>query len=537
MAFIRIERKKSGNYIRLVESYRSEGKVRHRVIASLGKESDYTPEMLQNMGKRLYELGGGDIQKLLLGDFFHEIGCYNYGFVQAVNKGLKHYDLERILTSISRRHRLQFDLISTIKLLLCERLCDPVSKRSSYVNQNDYLGLKPVDLQHIYRSLDYLAQHQEAFQTQIFQTDRDLFTQRLDVVFYDVTTFYFDSQRIEEESLRQIGFSKDGKVGKTQVVLGLLIDRQKRPIGYELYAGNQYEGHTLTDALARLQKKYQIQDVIIVADRGMLNKDNLQAIQTAKYGFIVGERLKNFPKKIQTELLNLENYQAQWTYAKNGETILLRYHTIDYQGRKIIATYSEKRAKKDKADREVRLQKARKLLQNPSQISTKVGRFFIKKQGKQSYLLDEEKIAQSQKYDGFIAISTNKQTLENQEILDQYRHLFQIEHVFRTFKTHLEVRPMFHWNNRRIQGHFCLCYIAYAIEQFLLSKLQHQKEGFSENQLRKVLQKMQVSLLQQDQNQLFLRGAYAENTPFVIQKLNLSQIPNLIPKNKIISYL
>ena len=179
--------------------------------------------------------------------------------MQAVNKGLNYYGLERLLQSISRRHRLHFDLVSGIKLLLCERLCDPVSKRSSHQNQADYLGIESVDLQHIYRSLDYLAHHQEVFQAQIFQTDRDLFSQRLDVVFYDVTTFYFDSQRVKEESLRQIGFSKDGKVGKTQVVLGLLIDGQKRPMGYELYAGNQYEVHTLTDALVRLQKKYQFQ--------------------------------------------------------------------------------------------------------------------------------------------------------------------------------------------------------------------------------------------------------------------------------------
>jgi len=134
--------------------------------------------------------------------------------------------------------------VDVVLLLLVERLNDPCNKRSSFFHQNEYLGLPAVPLQHLYKSLDYLANHNRLIQQCIHQTGRNLFNQQLDVVFYDVTTFYFDSEVEKEEALRQKGFGKDGKVGKTQVVFEMLIDKYKQPIGYQLYRGDQWEGKT-----------------------------------------------------------------------------------------------------------------------------------------------------------------------------------------------------------------------------------------------------------------------------------------------------
>ena len=252
MAFLRVENKKSGSYIRIVESYRdTDGHSRHRILYNLGKVSDYTPEQLQRIGSRLYELGGGDL-KDLLGITTREKARLNYGFYQVYAEALAHYGLPRIFNRISNKHKLQFDFQNAALLMILERLQDPCSKRSTYFNQSEYLGIKPVGLQHLYRTLDKLADYNQLIQKQIFQTGRDLFNQRLDVVFYDVTTLYFDSDVEVEKELRQKGFSKDGKVGKTQILFCMLIDQDKQPIGYKVFKGDTFEGHTFEHAIKGL---------------------------------------------------------------------------------------------------------------------------------------------------------------------------------------------------------------------------------------------------------------------------------------------
>ena len=155
----------------------------------------------------------------------------------------------------------------------------------------------------IYRSLDYLYENQEPIKQLIYSKGRNLFNQKLDLVFYDVTTFYFDSD--VEDGFREKGFGKDGKIGNTIVAFGLLIDQNKQPVGYEVYHGKQYEGHTFSDAITRLKEKYQIDKVICVADTGMMNQDNLEEVQEAEYEYIFGERLKNLAQGIQNEILEL----------------------------------------------------------------------------------------------------------------------------------------------------------------------------------------------------------------------------------------
>lgn len=284
MASIIVDNKKSGKYLRIVESYRDEeGKSRVRTLYNLGKVD--SASSLRRIGERLYVLGGGDL-KQLLGQNLREEGRYNYGYYLIYSKIMRYYGLDRLLERIGKRKRLSYSLYQAVMLMLLERLHDPASKRSNYFNQQEYLGLEQVVLHHLYRSLDYLSAHNALIQQQIFQTGRDLFNQQLDVVFYDVSTFYFESSVEQEGKLRQKGFSKDGKIGDTQVVLAMLIDRYKQPIGYKLYAGNTFEGHTYQDMISALKKEYQIERVILVADRGMMSKDNLKVTGEQGYEFI-----------------------------------------------------------------------------------------------------------------------------------------------------------------------------------------------------------------------------------------------------------
>ena len=542
MSFLKVERKASGMYLRIVESYRNEeGKSCHRVVHSLGKVSDYTPDQLRSIGLKLYELGGGDVKALMSGSI-EELARYNYGYFQVYYKAFCHYGLDVIVKRIIRKHKIGFDLQSAVLLMLIERLQDPCSKRSNYINQSDYIGLEPVYLHQLYRSLDKLADYSELIQKQIFSTGRDLFNQQLDVVFYDVTTLYFESADEFEEGNRQLrkkGFSKDGKIGSTQVLFCMMIDRNKNPIGYQVFKGNTYEGHTLAHAITTLKNRYAIDKVIVVADRVMMSKVNIDTVTDCGYEFIVGDRLKNMSPKIKKQLLNLSTYKQEWIYTDNDqEAITIRYTTLQENGKTIIATYSAKRAKKDKYDRDQILRKAQTLLDKPELLKSKAGRYYLKPATPTSEedVVDEDKIKQQEKYDGFLAISTNSSVLTHTDILDQYKQLFKIEHCFRTFKSHLEMRPMFHWTDQRIEGHICLCFIAYTLQHYVLLKLQNFPIPVTESILRNMLDKMQVSLLQHNDEKVFLRSTPQPYELKLQQTLGLKQMPPIFSVQKFSKY-
>ena len=536
MAFLRKEKKGNATYLRIVQSYRSDdGKSKHRTLYNLGKAENYSPEALKKIGTALYRLGGGSIEELE-SNRLHEICRYNYGFVQVVRKLLKIYKLDSFLKSISKNKGLGFNMADSLTLLLSERLHDPVSKYSSYANQRDYLGIPHIELQWIYRSLDYLYENQEPVKRIIYNKGRNLFNQELDVVFYDVTTFYFDSSI--EDGFREKGFGKDGKIGKTIIIFGMLIDQNKQPVGYEVYRGKQYEGHTFTDALERLKKKYQIGKIICVADTGMMNKDNIKEVQESDYEYIFGERLRSMARNIQNEVLDLSKYKKLGvTDITEGKEIEILYYVTGYKGKRLISTYSSKRAAKDKAERDEKIERAKSFIANPSPLDKKAKTFFLKKDEKSRYSLDIEKIKRSERFDGFMTIATNNRVLSTADVLGAYKQLYKIEQSFRTFKTFLETRPMFHWTEHRILGHLALCYISFTLLNHLQLQLQKQGIPQSENQIRKALVKMQMSLISQDQKQYYLRSKTPEHAKQILKVLSIREIPDLIPKKVLNQYV
>ena len=536
MAFLRQDKKGTSTYLRVVQSYRDDdGNSKHRTLYNLGKAEDYSAEALQKIGQTLYELGGGNIEDLE-SKKLHELGRFYYGFPLVVQQLLKVYSLDRFLDGITRNSSLGFNLKESLTLLISERFHDPVSKRANYKNQSDYLGLAELDLHQIYRTLDQLQDHQEGIKRLIYNKGRNLFNQKLDVVFYDVTTFYFESSK--EDGFREKGFGKDGKIGNTIITFGLLIDQNKQPIGYEVYHGKQYEGHTFTDAIKQLKKKYQIDKVICVADTGMMNKDNIEETIQNEYEYIFGERLRNISEYKQDEILDLTKYETlQIEDETSGETISVKYHITEYKGKKLITTYSEKRAAKDRSEREEKIEKAKAFLAKPETLGKKAKRHYLKQEGKNEYILDQDKINWCERFDGFLTVATNNKDLSTAEILHAYKQLYQIEQSFRTFKTFLETRPMFHWTPKRILGHLAMCYISFTLLNCLQQKLKRQGTPQSENQIRRNLIKMQMSLIRQSEHEYYLRSKTEEGARQIMKVLSIKEFPDLILREKINQYL
>ena len=520
MAFLRVEKKKSGTYLRIIQSYKDNGKPKHKTLYSLGKVEDYPSDQLQRIAEKLLELSGAKIEDII-GDELQEIRRVNYGYALVIKHLWKTFNLDKWVKQVNLKHRIKFNWLSVLELMIAERLNEPCSKLASFEHQQEYIGFsdEPMDLHHFYRTLDLLSEEQESLKSHLFKAQQNLFTTKLDVVFYDVTTLYFDSQNVEENQLRQKGYSKDGKAHKTQVVLGLLVDKMRNPITYQIYQGNTYEGGTMIKALEDLKEKFPIDKVIAVADSAMIDKKNRDYMESSQgIDYIIGDRIKNLPKTIAEELI-ASNNQKKVTESSSKYT----YHEVKHQNRRIICTYSEKRARKDRKQREKLIEKANKLLENPSKLKQSkkrgAGR-FIKQESEEKYSIDLDKIKADQKWDGFKALSTTTD-LKPDQVIEKYTDLFEVEHAFRSLKSQLQIRPVYHWTDKRIEGHIAMCFMAYTfLNNIRLST------SLTEKEVVRTLDKMQLSEVKEKNKSesIYLRSKIDDHQNKLIKNLKI-QVP------------
>lgn len=407
-----------------------------------------------------------------------EATMLNYGYL-AYAEILERLGIASCLRSIHDKSKISFQFTDTAFLMAAQHLLRPRSKLATYERQDSYLGRKKVKLQHLYRTLDKLCEEKEFIENELFERNYRVYGQKVDVVFYDVTTFAFESVIADE--LKNFGFSKDCKFNEVQVVMGLLMDTNGLPIGYELFAGNTFDGKTLVKSLENIKKRFGINRVIIVADRGINSKGNLNLIKEAGYGYIVASKIRIMSKKILTEIFD----QSSYTSLKDEDGDTFSYKTISFLNtftdenkekhlleESLVVSFSEKRAKKDRSDRERLIEKAKKLLQNPENIKAsnkRGGRKYLSDSSPQeaTWELDEKKIAQDTCFDGYYDIQTSEKELSALEVMDAYHTLWKIEESFRITKSTLEVRPVFHWTPKRIRGHFVLCFLSFMMERKL----------------------------------------------------------------------
>jgi transposase len=527
--FIKMNKSKNYVYVQLVRAYREGGKNKHKVLFNFGRLDELKDSLsLEKVAKKLLTLSGVNSTY----EVFNEAEIFNWGYL--VYKNLwQRFELDTMLSDIQVRSRSKFDLNNACFLMAVQHLLSPGSKLSTYNDQQRYAKLPGVDLNHLYRSLDILSDNKEAIELHLFNKNRDLFNMRVDIVFYDVTTFHFESTK--KDDLKDFGFSKANKVNEVQVVLGMLMDCEGRPIGYELFSGNTFEGKTLEKALNTIEKRFGIRNVIIVADRGLNSKLNLKQIVDKGYGYIVASRIKSLKKETQEKIFN-GGYQTLSgdisykvidhvnSFKKGGEVVKLF--------EKLIITYSKGRAEKDRQDRKRFLEKAQILLSNKSLIKSsnkRGGKKYIKEVGHADWILDEAALAKDVKFDGYYAIQTSNQNLNVETILDAYHSLWKIEESFRIMKTTLEVRPIFHWTENRIKGHFVMCFLAFLLERTLEFRLKENRIEATPNKIREALNNMQFAAINFNNQKLFIKTKGTELGPKILRILRIKPPKNVTP--------
>ena len=336
--------------------------------------------------------------------------------------------------------------------LVITRLFHPGSKLKAI----DYLfRFLNVDLQvdEIYRFMDKLSgQLKEQVEQIAFEHTKSVLGGEISIVFYDLTTLHFEAA--DEDDLRRTGFSKVGKHKNPQIYLGLMVGLDGFAIGYDVFEGNIYEGHTLLPTIQKFEERYNLDKPVIIADAGLLNRDNISMLEANGYQYILGARIKNETQKVKDEIL-----EEQW---QDGHSISIR------KGKKqrIVVAYTDKRAAKDRHNRERGLNRLEKSLKRgrltKANINNRGYNKYLKLTGDVQVEIDYDKYNADQRWDGLKGYITNT-SLRAKQIIDNYNNLWLIEKAFRISKTDLKIRPIYHRLRHRIEGHICISFTAYSI--------------------------------------------------------------------------
>ena len=325
--------------------------------------------------------------------------------------------------------------------LVIARLAFPLSKLKTIEYLYRYQGII-LDLDTVYRFLDKLnTELKDQIEQISFKHTLKVLNGNLSIMFYDMTTLYFEAS--DEDDLRKTGFSKDGKHSNPQIYLGLLVGLGGYAVGYDIFEGNIYEGHTLMPTIEKISKKFNLSKPIIVADAGLLNNENIKSLELQEYEYILGARIKNESK---------ENKEKMLSASFEDES----YITLESGNAKLIVQYSSKRAKKDEHNRKRGLKNLENKIKSgkltKQNINNRGYNKYLKMEGEISISIDEEKFKSDQKWDGLKGYITNC-NLAPSVIIENYKNLWQIEKAFRMSKTDLKIRPIYHRVRKRIVAH------------------------------------------------------------------------------------
>jgi len=498
-----------------VESYREGKKVRQKIISSLGVvRDDEDRERLINVGHALInKLRSEANTQLNLGISEGEenkdipksrtkfvdprllvhVRSTPCGFEDVYGAMSKKIGFEKLLQDLDKGSRRDFLVGEIIPALVYKRLQEPASKRRSLYLEATERGAKPFELHQVYRAMDTLLPFSGEIQKLAYNSATDLLNQKVECFFYDATTLYFES--VLPDEVKDFGFSKDGKFNQVQTLLVLVVTDEGIPVGYEIFSGKTGEVSTFQTAIEKLSQRFEITKCTIVCDRGMLSGPNLKfAAEDKKMYYIVGEKLRQLPKKFHETIFDKSSYQAP------GEILIREMDHPKREGARLILCFSAERAKKDRRDRERLLTKLRKRFEKQTKPKD-----FVSNAGVKKYLVIEggtpslnlAAIAKEEKWDGFYGIVTNHPSLSSTDVLHQYKGLWQVEATFRVAKHELRTRPIFHWSPDRIRAHVLICFIALVLERSLEVTLKKRNTPLTSTNIHDALSHCQRILFQE----------------------------------------
>jgi hypothetical protein len=504
--FVRAKRSvqsgKTYEYLQIVESYRDEGRVRQRVLLTLGRRDqvaasgdlDGLIRSLSRFSERLRVIDTADKSGLRARE------ARLWGPAIVFGRLWERQGVPELLASVARERRFEFDVERVCFAMALQRLCAPGSdlRGSSWVQTVEARGFDSLRLQHFYRTCAFLHDVRADLERGLFLRDRDLFSDALDLVFVDTTSTFI--YRDTETELRKRGYSRDRRGDLPQFVLCVAVDRHGWPIAWEIFPGNTADREALRRVVAVLRDRFRVGRVVVVADRGMIGKDTialLEADERAPFDFILGCRMRQQREVSEDVLSRAGRYKV---VADN-----LEVKDVRVGERRYVVCRNPDEARKDAAAREAIIAKLeREVASRPKSVVKNRGfaRFLDVARGALS--INRAAVAADARLDGKFVLRTNTD-LPPEEVAMTYKSLWRVERAFRETKSTLEVRPIFHHRDDTSVGHIVASFLALRLEVDLQRRLDERKVEVSWPDLMGDLAQVQAVTIDLDGSRFRLR--------------------------------
>jgi len=491
--FVRAKKSGAYEYLQLVHNERVDGKVRQQVIATLGRR-----DVVQATGQ---------IDALIascarFAEQTAVVTAHQRGEIEAAEtikigpplvfeRLWRALGLPEILAGLLSERQFQFALERAVFLTVLHRLFDPGSDRAAEVWRGGYAleGVGDLQLHHLYRAMAWLGEPlpadqqfgatpftprctKDRIEEALFTRRQDLFS-GLDLVFFDTTSIYFEGRG--GEATGRYGKSKDHRPDCRQMVVGAVLDQAGRPICCELWPGNTSDAKVLTPVVDRLQARFGIRRICVVADRGTISRQTIEELQATHRDtrFILGARLRAVKEIREQVLADRRGYQqVRGPRCHSKDPAPLKVKEVRIQDRRYIVCHNEEQARKDRADREAIVAALSDQLKrgDKSLIGNKGYRKFVKSVGKR-FEIDEEKVQREARYDGIWVLQTDAEVTAAEGAM-KYKELWMVEAVFRSLKSVLETRPIYHKCDETIRGHVFCSFLALVLLKELLGRME-----------------------------------------------------------------
>ena len=491
--FVRIKNSGAYQYLQIVHNERVNGRVKQRVIATLGRL-----DVLQKTGRLDALLAScarfAEHTTVLTA---HRQGRIppaekvRIGPVLVFQRLWQQLGLPKILKRLLQGRKFEFDVERAVFLTVLHRLFAPGSDRAAEVWRRKYAiqAAERLQLHHLYRAMAYLGEPlpgdqqagatpftprlvKDQIEEALFQQTRDLFSE-LNLVFFDTTSIYFEGEG--GETIGQYGHSKDHRPDRKQMVVAVILDGQGRPVCCELWPGNTADVTTLIPIVDRLKRRFQIQSICVVADRGMISRDTIRQLQASDRNvrYLLGARLRSV-KEIYTEVLSRGGryHEVYGPKTNSKDPAPLKVKEVWVEDRRYIVCHNEDQAKKDRADREAIVAALRDQLRQgaKSLVGNKGYRKFLKTRVGGGFEIDEAQIEREARFDGKWVLQTDTD-LTASECALKYKELWMVEQLFRSMKSILETRPVYHKCDETIRGHVFCSFLALVLLKELQARL------------------------------------------------------------------
>lgn len=503
--FFRVKKSGPRQYLQLVESRWSDGRSKQRVLLTLGRA-----DHLRESGKLEALLASGSrfAEKLLILSEYRKgtlptVSSRSFGPAKIFEKLWDQTGCRNVLQRLLGERKFQFPVERAIFLEVLHRLIDPGSDRACFHWKDDHAveGVDDLQLHHAYRAMAWLgepidedsssveeveASHlrfrctKDRIEEALFDRRRDLFSS-LDLVFFDTTSIYFEGEGGQELGKR--GFSKDHRPDLKQMIVGAVIDDQGAPICCEMWPGNTADVTTLLPVVNKLKRRFGIKNVCIVADRGMVKASALEKMDKEGISYILGTRMRSQNEVRHDVLSRTGRYKKVHRKPSQGKTPApLEVKEVWVEDRRYVVCRNAEQARKDAHDREAVLAALEDRLSHgsvKSMVANRGYRRYLKTIAKGTLTIDQDKVEREKRFDGKWVLRTNTD-LEPAEVALRYKQLWTVEHVFRSTKSLLSTRPIYHKCDETIRGHVFCSFLALLLRHELQQLLEAKGLGHVE---------------------------------------------------------